>query len=463
MTPGANDLCVFAVKRGFIENKRQDATGTYSRLINTQEYFYPTRKLGKIVTSYSGGTPSKNNAEYWSGDIPWVSPKDFVHFYIKNSEDHISEDAIASSATRMTPKGSILVVVRSGILKHTLPVAINTVPVTINQDVKVLIPDNSLVPEYLGYFFKVFEKKVLDICVKHSTTVQSVNTNEFFSLDIPMPPVSVQEKLVAYMDTAAENYEERLRTANALLVGMDEYSRDIIGLEAESREKPIIFAAKCSLGSRLDTEYNNPYFTHRVGQIRKVKHDLLGNIISFSSESWDQSGYFDSVFPYIEISGVGLKTNTYEATMTEVKAAPSRAKMIVRNGDIIVSTTRPQRGAVATIHCDEHEIQIASTGFCVLRDILRTDVKKEYLQWILLNDYVLQQMLQRSSGGNYPAIVVEELKKIEIPIPDTDIQEKICAEAIRRKTTASDMINDAERDWANAKAQFEKELLGGAE
>lgn len=99
----------------------------------------------------------------------------------------------------------MLVVVRSGILKHTLPVAINKVEVTINQDIKVLVPNDSVLPDYLGFYLKVFEKKILSLCVKHSTTVQSVNTSEFLGLDIPVPPISTQKKLIVFMEEALKN------------------------------------------------------------------------------------------------------------------------------------------------------------------------------------------------------------------------------------------------------------------
>ena len=135
--------------------------------------------------------------------------------------------------------------------------------------------------------------------------------------------------------------------------------------------------------------------------------------------------------------------------------------MIVRRGDIIVSTTRPHRGAIATITCPDSEIEIASTGFCVLRRLKRGDVSKEYLQWILLDDYVLLQMLRGSSGGNYPSITGDELKKIVIPIPDPALQKKICEEAARRKDAVKALRGEAAREWQAAKTQFEKDLFGG--
>ena len=203
MTPDANGLYVFAVKRGFIERKRTDVSGTYSRVKNDSIYLYPAKKLGQIVSTFSGGTPSKIGTasdSYWKGTIPWVSPKDFKSFYLFDSEDHITEKAIIDSSTQIASANSVLVVVRSGILKHTLPVALNQVEVAINQDIKVLIPNDSVLPEYLGFYLKVFETKILSLCVKHSTTVQSVNTNEFLGLDIPIPPIPTQKKLIQLMN-----------------------------------------------------------------------------------------------------------------------------------------------------------------------------------------------------------------------------------------------------------------------
>lgn len=278
-----------------------------------------------------------------------------------------------------------------------------------------------------------------------------------------MPKYNVQVKLVNKLMGSLTTYKQKLNQADELLSSMDEYVLDALGLQQDHTEKKTIYATRLSAlkHSRYDTEYNNPHFTKKVELLKKLSHSTLDDIIEFSSESWNQEDYFDSHFPYIEISGVGLKTNEYEATITDISEAASRAKMIVRNGDIIVSTTRPHRGAIATISCEPDEIMIASTGFAVLRTLKREDITKEYLQWILLNNFILDQMLQRSSGGNYPAINIEELKKVVIPIPTKAVQWQIAAEAVRRRTLARQLKEEAESEWRAAKAQFETELLGG--
>ncbi len=93
---------------------------------------------------YGGGTPSKAIPEYYIGDIPWVTPKDMKSEYIGNSLVHINEEAINNSSAKLIPTESVLMVIRSGILKHTLPVAINTRNVTVNQDMKAFIPKNMM-------------------------------------------------------------------------------------------------------------------------------------------------------------------------------------------------------------------------------------------------------------------------------------------------------------------------------
>lgn len=319
-----------------------------------------------------------------------------------------------------------------------------------------------VVPKYIYWCTKTEAYKEWIESIQRPSGQPNINKEEYKSYGVILPDLKKQMELCAFMDSSFEAYQKKSQEAENMLYGMSEYIHSILGMNEEIKDKPIIYAAKGSqvFHKRIDPEYHNPFYTHRISQIQKQEYDILGNIVEFSAESWKQKELFDTAFPYIEISGVKLKENTYETIDVPVNEAPSRAKMIVRNGDIIVSTTRPHRGAIATIVCSDTQVQIASTGFCVLRNLKRDDVLKEYLQWILLDDYVLFQMLQRSSGGNYPAISGDELKNVVIPIPDIDIQRKICKEARKRKIHAYVLRQEAEQEWEQAKVRFEEKLLG---
>jgi type I restriction enzyme, S subunit len=148
-----------------------------------------------------GGTPSKSNDAFWTnGTIPWVSPKDMKRQYISDAEDHITEAAVAGSATQRVPENSILMVTRSGILQHSLPVAINTVPVTVNQDLKTLTPFEGILPEYILWHLKADAKPILEAASKTGTTVESIDFDRLKAYPIRLAPLPEQKRIVAKVD-----------------------------------------------------------------------------------------------------------------------------------------------------------------------------------------------------------------------------------------------------------------------
>ena len=166
-----------------------------------------------------------------------------------------------------------------------------------------------------------------------------------------------------------------------------------------------------------------PKFRKIIKDIQKDRFVRLGDIAQFSKETSDYSEYESGEFKYLEISGVSLGLNKYRTTTVSVSNAPSRAKMKTQDGDIVIALTRPHRGAIAQI---KESGVISSTGFSVIRKVV-TQIDREWLLFVLLSNLSLQQMLQRSSGGNYPAIIEDEVKRIYIPIVDYSKQLQMAA------------------------------------
>ena len=109
---------------------------------------------------------------------------------ITDSIDHITEEAIHNSTTNLVPKGSVLMVIRSGILKHDLPVAINAVPVTINQDMKAFVPSESITASFLRNYFKAIEPDVL--AGVRGVTADNIDFKSFQQRKIIVPPIYLQ-------------------------------------------------------------------------------------------------------------------------------------------------------------------------------------------------------------------------------------------------------------------------------
>ncbi|MDX9966791.1 MAG: restriction endonuclease subunit S [Sulfuricurvum sp.] len=196
----------------------------------------------------------------------------------------------------------------------------------------------------------------------------------------------------------------------------------------------VFFTKWSELEGRFDPQFYRHDYVEIIHRLKSKSHSTLAKLASFSTETWNQNDFFETTFPYIEISEIDLLDGKiHNIKQVLISEAPSRAKMIVRNGDIIVSTTRPSRGAISLIQT--HDILIASTGFAVLRKI-ENSIVKQYLFNVLKMPFILKQFEQRSSGGNYPAITIEELSKVIIPVPPLHIQNEIIVkmdEAYRQK------------------------------
>jgi len=163
---------------------------------------WSTATLGSLSKMVGGGTPSKKRDDFWNGDIPWVSPKDMSFREIYDAEDHITGAAVNSSATQVVPTGSVLIVVRSGILVRRFPVAIARVSLALNQDMKAIPPGGLLQPEFLAYALAASEQVVLGQCVKRGATVHSIDIGKLQRLEFPIPAKSEQLRIVEILDQA---------------------------------------------------------------------------------------------------------------------------------------------------------------------------------------------------------------------------------------------------------------------
>jgi type I restriction enzyme S subunit len=169
------------------------AAQTFDRLTEA----YPVRPLTDVVTIRGGGTPSKADPSYWSGSIPWITPKDMKRRELSDAIDHISELATRKTAAKLIAPNAVLVVVRGMILVHTFPSAILRAPAAINQDMKALIPTNELLPEYLCAAFWAHNQKFLALVEKSTHDTRKLETDKLLGSTIAVPPLLDQRRIVA--------------------------------------------------------------------------------------------------------------------------------------------------------------------------------------------------------------------------------------------------------------------------
>lgn len=177
-------------------------------------------KIKYLFDFQSGATPSTKNPAYWNGSIPWVSSKDMKTKYIDRTEDYITEAGLANSSCSLIEPGSVIVVSRSGILQRTIPVAINRVPLVVNQDQKVLTPKGPCTAEFFYHHVKGNEPILLNEWIKAGATVESIEIGAFMDHAIHLPPLAEQEDIVNYLQERTNTLDEvklRIEQQNALL------------------------------------------------------------------------------------------------------------------------------------------------------------------------------------------------------------------------------------------------------
>jgi type I restriction enzyme, S subunit len=170
------------------------------------------RSIKEAVCVLGGSTPSKSKTEFWEGNIPWVSPKDMKDVILSDTADHITKEAIKNSAANLLPKEAVLLVVRSGILAHSVPIAITQTMVAINQDIKAFISNPSDFNPWYLLAFMISAKELLLGCVKRGVTVHSIDMSKLRNLSIIKLPLSLQEQFgKIFRDLLQGQQQRRIR------------------------------------------------------------------------------------------------------------------------------------------------------------------------------------------------------------------------------------------------------------
>ena len=128
-------------------------------------------------------------------------------------------------------------------------------------------------------------------------------------------------------------------------------------------------------------------------------------------------------FAYIDISSVenGTGNLNYENMILSSKA-PSRARRIIQNGDVLLSTVRPNLKAFAYLE-NLPSKALASTGFAVLT--AKENVLAKYIFHLLFADDLQNQMAGKMGKGSYPSINQDDVEQLSIPLPSLEIQKNL--------------------------------------
>ena len=148
----------------------------------------------------------------------------------------------------------------------------------------------------------------------------------------------------------------------------------------------------------------------------------LKSVATLNDESLTETTESDFSLKYIDIGSVSLDKGIEKIEEMDFKSAPSRARRIVRHGDVIVSTVRTYLKAIAPITNPEDNL-IVSTGFAVVRS--GKSIQSDFTKYVLQSGEFVEEVIARSTGVSYPAINSTDLARIKLCIPNDDEQTTI--------------------------------------
>jgi len=332
-----------------------------------------------------------------------------------------------------------------------------------NQHMVVIKTGDAELSKYLAHYLN------LDIIERIASRHSTGGTRP--ALDYPsLKSIPIIEGIdFTPINNAIEVKKEKEAEAKKILDGMDLFLSEELGLTLnnlydvnnnfmlENRLFYTNFSEVC--GGRLDSNYYSKKYKDILNVIKCKNYKKLSSLVSFSSECWDRKSIYDTKIPYIEIGAINTERPEIDyVEMIAVEEAPSRAKYIVRTNDIIVSTTRPSRGAIVKIG-KEHNLCIASSGFAVIRNI-DNNLDINYLLYILRHKISLLQFEQKCTGGNYPAITQEDLGSIIIPLPPLTKQQEVSCHITEMYKKVKALQEEGKNILEQAKREVERMIIG---
>ncbi|WNV06804.1 restriction endonuclease subunit S [Candidatus Methylospira mobilis] len=407
----------------------------------------------------SGGTPTTTIAEYWGGGINWVSPKDFSgDTEICASGLNISEEGRVAARLELLPIGTVVLVVRSGVLAHTLPAAVLAKPSTINQDIKALKLKEGIDPKYIAYYLSVHQNVLLPLVRKHGATVHSINTPELLKLEVPLPPIEVQRRLVAELDAARAERDRALADAEALEDTFDAFLLNELGLilQAEKSQKAFAVCLGAIRGNRIDPPAYQPILAR--GVTPKVPLKALSALAVINGHSVERPDDPETLVPYVGLPECDL-TEVKEVVMRPYREVKGRS--VVKPGDILFARIEPSIFNKKYVLVDDlkgHDFAYTSTEFYVVSFRAGISVH-EYLYAMFFCSFVYSQSKGMTTGSSgRRRLDSEQFRSLRIPAPDLLAQQTIATEAIRRREEARRLRIHAETIWLEARAHFEQQL-----
>lgn len=386
-------------------------------------------KLGDLGTLEGGGTPRRSVKEYYTGKIPWITVKDLTvgDFWISDATEHITTEAIENSATKLIEPNSVIIATRVGLGK----VAMNRVPVAINQDLKAMHPHSNVLPEFL--VFLVYKSTFDILRYGTGTTVKGINQDDLLNIPAVLPPIPVQERIVQILKKSDDIRRKRTEVLNLVDAILPASFIDMFG----------------------DPSNNHDYFEQiPLGKLADIRSGVTKGRNLYGKETVE--------VPYLRVANV----QDGFLDLTEVKKIEVLPKDVdkyhLEDGDILMTEggdpDKLGRGAVW-----RNQVEGCIHQNHIFR--VRPKIEKlapEYLAALLRTPYAKHYFLSCAKlSSNLASINSTQVKAFPIPLPPIEFQQKFVT-AVDQWVLSSERLAGGLKDASKLFESLLYEAFSGA-
>ena len=372
----------------------------------------------------TGHTPSMKNEKYYGGKIAFIKTDNLHSNHIRdNFSDFLSDEGNSTIARTTLQEFDIITTIigaTEDVIARSALITSEHLPANINQNIVQIRVDNRIVfPEYVNTYLNTkFGREYLHYLSRQTEQV-NLNCQEVGMVIIPDFSLPFQEKVKFFTTKATELEKDSKQLMNKSTEKIN-INLNINSFSPSNKNISIrLFSDSFSIFDRSDAEfyqekyddYEKLIFSAPMGYTY-VKNEFIP--VKTKCSRTEKS------YKYVEISNIEIGTGNSTMNCINTEDLPDNAKIMTRKGDLLVSTVRPNRGAVAIL---ESENVLVSGAFTVLRE--KSDYPKEVLQTLFRTPLYKDWLLRFNVGTSYPVIKDEDVLNMPIPLFDEDVKETI--------------------------------------
>jgi len=355
--------------------------------------YWKIKKVSQIGEVVTGGTPDTDVDEYWGGEIPWLRVSDIGgSLFISDSEDRITEKGLQEGSCSLLDEGSIIIATRATIGD----VAIAGTSLATNQGFKSIEPNDNIDSKFLAYYIISLSDYLKSL--GKGATFDEVNKTQIENLDIPVPPLDEQERIVEAVEEQLERVKKLQKSVQSVQQLSNEYEDSIIAYIFSNlnfdRKKP---------AKNLPEERDIPE-SWELTTLGDMAHFQNGN--GFSKSQWEEEGK-----PIIRIQNLTGTGDSYNYFSGDV-----HKRYAVENGDILFSwsgTIDAFRWTGGDAWLNQH----------IYRVDVEDSVEKRYMFYLLKRCASILE--KRKVGGTLQHIRKGDVTGLQVPLPPKKEQREI--------------------------------------